>query len=97
MRRIAGTVAAAVGLLVCTGRAEAIRLEAGFATNRAERVYQDVPLDGGMANADGLEFDFRCDDLMAFSSFTVYFKSGAGWYASTACSLRFPVLGASSP
>ena len=82
MRRMVGAVAVVVGLVVCAGRAETIRIEAGFATNRAERVYRDVPIKGGMADADGLEFDFLCDDLMAFSAFTVYFKSGAGWYVA---------------
>ena len=82
MKRLAGAVAVVAGLAAGAGRAADIRLEAGFATNRVEHVYRDEPLDGGMANEDGLEFDFRCDDLTAFSSFTVYFKSGAGWYVA---------------
>ena len=82
MKGLVGAVAFAAGLAACAGTGGTVRIEAGFASNRAERIYRDVPLEGGMADADGLEFDFRCGDLSAFSSFTVYFKSGAGWYVA---------------
>lgn len=57
-----------------------VRIVAGFSTNSVARVYRDFPLAGGMEDVDGIEFDFRCDGLAAFSSFTLYFKSGNGWY-----------------
>ena len=80
MPRIVRAAVAVVGLVAFAGRAETIRLEAGFATNQMDRIYRDYPIEGGLADADGIEFDFFCDDLAAFASFTVYFRSGAGWY-----------------
>ena len=75
--------AMALAMRVAAGTdAEVIRLEAGFATNSESRVFRDVPMPGGLADADGIEFDFRCDDLGAFSSFTIYFRSGGGWYVA---------------
>ena len=65
-----------------------VRIVAGFSTNSVARVYRDFPIEGGMEDVDGIEFDFRCDGLAAFSNFSLYFRSGAGWYLA-----RFEQIG----
>ena len=89
MKKTLLTVAAAGAIFACAHAAEPddprpgeVRIVAGFSTNGAGRVYRDFPVEGGMEDADGIEFDFRCDGLAAFSSFTLYFKSGGGWYVA---------------
>ncbi len=78
---------AAVAICACAHASEAVdpkpgevRIVAGFSTNSVARVYRDFPIEGGMEDVDGIEFDFRCDGLAAFSNFSLYFRSGAGWY-----------------
>ena len=69
--------------VVCSAAAkEEIVLSAGFSTNAATRVFRDFPITGGMADADGFEFDFKCSRIAAFSGFTLYLKSGDGWYVT---------------
>ncbi len=83
MRGVAMALCVAVmGLAARAQESGEIRLEAGFATGTVERVFRDIPIPGGLADFDGLEFDFKCDDLAAFSSFTLYFRSGGGWYSA---------------
>ena len=41
----------------------------------------NLPLD--LSTSMGVIFDFRADDLSVFSSFSIYFKSGDGWYSGT--------------
>lgn len=79
MRKALVMAVAAVGL-AALAHGETVSIEADFTTNRDWRVFRDIPLKGGMSDVDGVEFDFRCSDLSAFSSFTLYFKSGNGWY-----------------
>ncbi len=73
-------MAAAAACIAAFAGGETVSIEADFTTNRDWRVYGDIPVKGGMAGADGVEFNFRCSDLSAFSSFTLYFRSGKGWY-----------------
>ncbi|MGN0832072.1 MAG: family 10 glycosylhydrolase [Kiritimatiellia bacterium] len=54
---------------------------AGFSTNRAERAFRDVGFVGDLSRAAGIAFDFRCEDARAVSAFSVYLRSGDGWYS----------------
>ena len=49
------------------------------------RANWDLRLKCDLSDADGLQFDFYCDDLGLFSSFSCYFRSGDGWYHGTFC------------
>lgn len=44
------------------------------------RASWDVPLACDLRMRPGVQFDFYCDDLAQFSSFSFYFRSGDGWY-----------------
>ena len=44
------------------------------------RANWDVKLPCDLRLWPGIQFDFYCDDLTQFSSFSCYFKSGDGWY-----------------
>ncbi|MGN0846795.1 MAG: family 10 glycosylhydrolase [Kiritimatiellia bacterium] len=48
--------------------------------NLPARVSWDVKLPCDLRLWPGVQFDFYCDDLDQFSSFSCYFKSGGGWY-----------------
>lgn len=83
MRKVLAIAAAAVAFLSALADVDEVRIEADFSTNRSWRVFRDIQIEGGMADAEGVEFEFRCDDLTAFSSFTIYFQSGKGWYKAS--------------
>jgi len=57
-----------------------LRLPVNFAGTRHERVSWDIRLKADMRVAKGLAFDLFCQDLAPFASFSVYFRSGGGWY-----------------
>lgn len=58
----------------------AVRLSVNFAETRAERVTWDLGVKADLRGAKGIQFDFYCRDLSPFTSFSLYFRSGGGWY-----------------
>jgi len=62
---------------------EAVRLGCTFAGTTIERVSWDVPVKLDLAAARGLRFEVRCDDLAPISHFSLYLRSGKGWYSTT--------------
>lgn len=57
-----------------------VRLPVNFAGTRHERVSWDIRVKADLRLARGVQFDFYCRDLAPFSSFSLYFRSGGGWY-----------------
>jgi uncharacterized lipoprotein YddW (UPF0748 family) len=62
-----------------------VRLPVNFAGTRHERVSWDLRVKADLRLARGLQFDFYCRDLAPFSSFSLYFRSGGGWYHASFC------------
>jgi len=58
----------------------AVRLPVNFAETRAERVTWDLRVKADLRGARGIQFDFYCRDVSPFTSFSLYFHSGGGWY-----------------
>ncbi|MBP5319446.1 MAG: family 10 glycosylhydrolase [Kiritimatiellae bacterium] len=58
----------------------AFELPVRFAGNEVERASWDFRLPLDLRVAEGVQFDFYCGDPSPFSGFSVYFKSGNGWY-----------------
>ena len=61
----------------------ALELPVRFAGNPVERANWDIQIPLDLRIAEGIRFDFYCKDLSPFSGFTLYFKSGNGWYNAT--------------
>lgn len=57
-----------------------VRLPVNFVGTRHERVSWDIRVKADLRLARGVQFDFFCRDLAPFSSFSLYFQSGGGWY-----------------
>lgn len=57
-----------------------VRLPVNFAGTRHERVSWDIAVKTDLRLAKGVQFDFYCADLAPFASFSLYFRSGGGWY-----------------
>ena len=49
----------------------------------ADRIFVDYHTKLDLRVQPGIQFDFYCADLAAFSCFNVYFKSGKGWYCTS--------------
>ena len=64
-------------------KAGTIELPANLSTVPGERVSWDFDLDCDLKRADGIAFDFCCSDVRPISGFSIYFKSGAGWYTGS--------------
>lgn len=62
-----------------------VRLPVNFAGTRHERVSWDLGMRVDLRKSRGVQFDFFCRDLSAFSSFSLYFRSGGGWYHASFC------------
>jgi uncharacterized lipoprotein YddW (UPF0748 family) len=62
---------------------EAVRLGCTFAGTQIERASWDVPVKLDLAAGRGLRFEVRCDDLAPISHFSLYLRSGKGWYSTT--------------
>jgi len=58
----------------------AVELPCAFSRVRTERACWDLAVAGDFKDKHGLAFDFWCGDVTQFTGFSVYFKSGAGWY-----------------
>jgi uncharacterized lipoprotein YddW (UPF0748 family) len=57
-----------------------VRLPVNFVGTRQERVSWDIGVKADLRKSRGVQFDFFCRDLTPFSSFSLYFRSGGGWY-----------------
>ena len=55
-------------------------LPVNFSKARHARVTWDVKISIDLLTAKGVQFDFFCKDIAPFSSFSLYFHSGKGWY-----------------
>ncbi len=62
------------------GPAGYVRLPVNFAGTHHERVSWDIRVRADLRLASGVQFDFYCRELEPFSSFSLYFRSGGGWY-----------------
>lgn len=60
-----------------------IILPANFSAARHDRVTWDIKMDLDLRTAKGVQFDFFSEDLRPFTSFSLYFRSGKGWYPAT--------------
>ena len=58
----------------------AVRLPVNFAGTRHDRASWDIKAKVDLRGNRGVQFDFFCDDPEAFVSFSLYFRSGGGWY-----------------
>lgn len=65
-----------------------VRLPVNFVGTRHERVSWDIKVKADLRGSRGVQFDFFCRDLKPFSSFSLYFHSGKGWYHASFCPER---------
>ncbi len=78
----ANTVALALGAQQASGGL--IARDVNFSgTNPPARASWDFTVSCDLRLRSGVQFDFFCDDLEQFSSFSCYFRSGDGWYHGT--------------
>jgi len=71
---------------VALGRAEgasALRFPCNFAGTDIERASWDRQVKLDLDLCRGVQFEFHCQDASPVSYFSIYFQSGAGWYASS--------------
>jgi uncharacterized lipoprotein YddW (UPF0748 family) len=62
----------------------ALRFPCDFGNSRdVQRASWDRSLDLDLSGCRGVSFDFLCRDASPVSHFSLYFQSGAGWYAGT--------------
>lgn len=59
---------------------DAVRLRCPFAGTTIERASWDVPVRLDLSAARGLRLEMRCDDPAPISHFSLYLRSGNGWY-----------------
>ena len=57
-----------------------VRLPVKFSGSNAERASWDLGIKADLRGTRGVQFDFYCRDLAPFTSFSLYFHSGKGWY-----------------
>jgi uncharacterized lipoprotein YddW (UPF0748 family) len=62
-----------------------VRLPVNFAGTRHERVSWDIKVKADLRMSRGVQFDFFCRELEPFTSFSLYFRSGGGWYHASFC------------
>ena len=62
-----------------------VRLPVNFKGTRHERVNWDIKVKADLRGAKGIQFDFYCRELAPFTSFSLYFRSGGGWYHASFC------------
>ncbi len=58
----------------------AVLLPVNFKGTTHARVSWDLRIKTDLRLTRGVQFDFYCSDLTPFSSFSLYFRSGGGWY-----------------
>lgn len=82
-------LACLMALVTCVGAetsiVESVReFQADFTRDNApERLNVDIPVSIDFSQARAVAFEFGCEDLQTFSHFSLYFRSGKGWYATT--------------
>ncbi len=64
------------------GRRNVLKLPCDFSGARVERASWDLSVDLDLVSCRGVRFRFFSRDLSPVSSFSLYFRSGAGWYAA---------------
>ena len=62
-----------------------VRLPVNFKGTRHERVSWDIRAKVDLRGSRGIQFDFYCRELEPFTSFSLYFRSGGGWYHASFC------------
>ena len=88
MKRLIAGLACAVALVAgaqgAASISEGVRtLQADFTgENPPDRLCVDFPIRLDLSRATAVTFDFSCEDLQTFAGFTLYFKSGGGWYST---------------
>lgn len=60
-----------------------VTLPVNFTAAHHGRVFWDAKLALDLRLAKGIQFDFFCQNIAAISSFSLYFRSGKGWYHGT--------------
>lgn len=69
--------------VVRLGGRNALRMPVDFSGTKIDRASWDRSIKLDMSMADGLSFLFHSEDTSPISGFTVYFRSGKGWYRGT--------------
>lgn len=77
---MAGT--APVSAAVIDGK-PALRFPCNFEGTQIERASWDRQVRLDLADYNGVQFDFFCQDASSVSYFSLYFQSGEGWYSAT--------------
>lgn len=62
-----------------------VRLPVNFAGTRHERVSWDIKIKADLRGSRGIQFDFFCRELEPLTAFSLYFRSGGGWYHASFC------------
>lgn len=60
-----------------------LELPVNFTTVDGERVFWDIDIACDLKRADGIEFDFYCSDSSPITGYSIYLKSGSGWYTGS--------------
>jgi len=62
-----------------------VRLPVNFSGTRHERVSWDIKIKADLRGSRGIQFDFFCRELEPLTAFSLYFRSGGGWYHASFC------------
>ena len=60
----------------------AVELPCAFSRVRSDRACWDLALAADLENEAGVSFDLWCGDASQFMGYSLYFKSGKGWYST---------------
>ena len=60
----------------------AVELPCAFSRVRGDRACWDIALPANLDKEAGVSFDLWCGDVTQFTGFSLYFKSGTGWYST---------------
>ena len=63
-----------------TGGRRSLRMDCNFKGTTIERASWDFSVNLDLASCTGLQFQLLCHNASPVSQFTIYFKSGGGWY-----------------
>jgi uncharacterized lipoprotein YddW (UPF0748 family) len=62
-----------------------VRLPVNFKGTSHARASWDVRIKVDLRGSRGIQFDFYCRELEPFAAFSLYFRSGGGWYHAWFC------------